>query len=56
MASYALDSKGNVWAWGSDAKGQLGDGNDTGNVLKPEEVASGYSQLSAVAAVVVGRT
>jgi alpha-tubulin suppressor-like RCC1 family protein len=53
-SSFALDSNGNVWAWGDDSEGQLGDGSDTGYVLDPEEVASGWTYLSAVATHVVG--
>ncbi len=54
QSSFALDSNGEVWAWGDDSLGELGDGNDTGYVVTPEQVASGYSQISAVAAHFAG--
>ena len=53
-ASYALDGSGDVYAWGQDEFGQLGDNNSNGYVLVPEIVASGYAGLTATAATVVG--
>jgi alpha-tubulin suppressor-like RCC1 family protein len=55
QASYLLTTSGDVWSWGDDSKGQLGDGKMSGTVLEPKQVASGYSQISATAAVFVGR-
>jgi hypothetical protein len=44
--SLALDSAGNVWAWGANQYGQVGNGT-TANVLLPVEVLSGITQISA---------
>lgn len=44
--SLALDSAGNVWAWGDNQYGQVGNGTTT-NVLLPVEVRSGVTQISA---------
>jgi len=44
--SMALDAKGNVWTWGSNDNGQIGDGTNT-NQLVPIEVLSGVSMISA---------
>jgi alpha-tubulin suppressor-like RCC1 family protein len=53
-SSFALDSAGNVYAWGGDSGGQLGDGTESTYVLDPEKVATGYSMISAVAVVFEG--
>lgn len=37
-ATYALDSSGDVWAWGQDSDGQLGDGTLTQFVSTPVQV------------------
>lgn len=52
-ASYALDSSGHVWAWGSNNSGQLGDGtmNDS---TTPVQV-SNLSNIVAIAAKGVTR-
>jgi Regulator of chromosome condensation (RCC1) repeat len=53
--SYALSDSGDVWAWGSDVSGAVGDGNASKEpVLKPEDVGSGYSEISATAQVFMG--
>lgn len=44
--SLALDGAGNVWAWGDNQYGQVGNGTTT-NVLPPIEVLSGVTQISA---------
>ncbi len=44
--SLALDGAGNVWAWGDNQYGQVGNGTTT-NVLLPVEVRSGVTQISA---------
>jgi alpha-tubulin suppressor-like RCC1 family protein len=46
MHSLALDSAGNVWAWGANQYGQVGNGTTT-DALLPDEVLSGVSQISA---------
>jgi alpha-tubulin suppressor-like RCC1 family protein len=46
MHSLALDSEGNVWAWGANQYGQVGNGT-TLDALLPDEVLSGVSQISA---------
>jgi alpha-tubulin suppressor-like RCC1 family protein len=52
---YAIDSAGNVWAWGWDVEGQVGNGVKQSAVLVPLEVLSGEgaSQISATAQDVV---
>jgi len=47
--SLALDSTGNVWAWGDDNAGQLGNGASTGDVLTPTIVMTGADMISATA-------
>ena len=44
--SLALDSAGNVWAWGDNQYGQVGNGT-TVSVLLPVEVLAGVTQISA---------
>lgn len=44
--SLALDNAGNVWAWGDNKYGQVGNGM-TASVLFPTEVLTGMSQISA---------
>jgi alpha-tubulin suppressor-like RCC1 family protein len=48
-SSYALDTSGNIWAWGNNGKGELGDGHKSADVLEPRKVASGFTKISAVA-------
>ena len=52
---YAVDSNGNVWAWGWDIEGQVGNGLKETAVLTPLEVLTGQgvTQLSATAQDVV---
>lgn len=47
--SLGLDSEGNVLAWGSAAKGALGNGATSGKALTPVHVDSGVSAISATA-------
>src|SRR5207248_140731 len=46
--SLALSADGTVWAWGDNAKGQLGDGTNTSR-LRPVQIA-GLSNVRAIAA------
>lgn len=50
--SLAVDSEGNVWAWGNNAQGQLGDGSQT-NRNYPVQIA-GLGDVTAVAAGTAG--
>jgi alpha-tubulin suppressor-like RCC1 family protein len=46
--SYAVDTHGNVWAWGEGKHGELG--NDTErNSLRPVEIISAASMVSSTA-------
>jgi alpha-tubulin suppressor-like RCC1 family protein len=45
----ALDSNGNVWGWGDNANGQVGNGSSGGDVLTPVEVLSGADLISSTA-------
>jgi alpha-tubulin suppressor-like RCC1 family protein len=45
--AYALDTDGNVYAWGDNTYGQIGDGATGGDDLTPELVATGVSQVSS---------
>ena len=48
--SYAVDSTGAIWSWGSDKDGSLGDGSPTGNALTPTRIAGGpYTYVTATA-------
>lgn len=47
--SYAIDTNGNVWAWGQNSHGQVGDGKATKSVVKPVQVASGATKISSTA-------
>jgi alpha-tubulin suppressor-like RCC1 family protein len=49
--AYALDSSGNLWAWGSDMKGQFGNGGSSSPT--PSIVQQGCTQVSVVANHVV---
>jgi alpha-tubulin suppressor-like RCC1 family protein len=48
-ASYAIDTKGNVYAWGNNGEGQVGNGATGGDVLSQTLVASGAAGISATA-------
>ena len=47
--SLALDADGNLWAWGYDGGGQLGNGTPTGDVTAPEQITTGtiYTAVAA---------
>jgi alpha-tubulin suppressor-like RCC1 family protein len=44
--SMALDASGNVWLWGSNGNGQIGNRSGKGQLL-PVEVLSGVTEISA---------
>jgi alpha-tubulin suppressor-like RCC1 family protein len=47
--SLALDSNGNVWAWGNAGAGAVGNGSSSGSVLTPVTVLTGADMISATA-------
>ncbi len=51
-SSYGIDTSGNVWAWGNNNVGEVGNGTTT-NQKKPVEVLSGASHVSSTAKDVV---
>jgi len=55
--SLALDSNGNVWAWGGNAAGQLGNGDSSlASKLIPVPVIYNGSQFSGIVALAAGAT
>ena len=52
--SLALDGTGDVWAWGSDGNGQLGDGTTASSESTPTRVG-GLAHVTAIAAGDNGR-
>ena len=44
--TVALDSEGNVWTWGKNNSGQLGDGTTIDNEI-PQKVLENVSMISA---------
>ncbi len=46
LHSLALDANGDVWAWGGNQFGQIGDGTTT-NALQPQQIA-GLPEITAV--------
>jgi alpha-tubulin suppressor-like RCC1 family protein len=51
-SSYAIDSNGNLWAWGANFNGELSRSNKT-PVFEPVEIETGVSIVSATAEDVV---
>jgi alpha-tubulin suppressor-like RCC1 family protein len=51
--TFVLASNGDLYGWGADQYGQLGNGIETRQVVNPEKVASDVSQISAVASIAV---
>ena len=51
--SIALDESGNIWTWGSNYYGQLGNGQSSGNVSVPTQITNGikYTQISVAAEI-----
>ncbi len=45
--AVAIDSGGNLWAWGNNSSSQLGDGTTTNNP-SPEKIGSGYALVPTV--------
>jgi|GEM_PF-4559694 len=45
--SLALDAAGNVWAWGCDSYGEIGNGTTTASVTLPVKVLGGATEISA---------
>lgn len=55
--SYAIDTQGNVWAWGQDSYGQVGNGKAEKSVPTPTRVASGATMISSTGdTVAIGAT
>lgn len=52
--TIALDGKGNVWAWGENGHGQLGNGTLTARGIKTEVTLSNGTQLSNVKQISAG--
>jgi len=50
----ALDGNGNVWAWGWNSSGQLGDGTTTDSSTPVMVLSSGGNPLSGVTAIAAG--
>jgi alpha-tubulin suppressor-like RCC1 family protein len=53
-ASYAIDSKDRLWAWGGNQNGQLGTGSSRGAETLPVEVGIHLTQVSSTASNVAG--
>lgn len=53
-ASYAIDSTGQLWAWGDNKAGQLGTGSVPHRELLPTDVGIRLSQVSSTAQNVAG--
>lgn len=53
-ACYAIDTTGRLWAWGSNAYGQLGIGSGVRQETAPTSVGTGFSQVSSTARNVAG--
>ena len=53
-SSYAVDSTGAVWSWGSDKDGALGDGSTRGHRTTPARIAGGPFTYVTSTAINVG--
>jgi alpha-tubulin suppressor-like RCC1 family protein len=56
FASYAIDSSGRLWDWGSNAEGQLGLGPSISTETRPTGVNIQLTQVSSTAQNVAGYT
>jgi alpha-tubulin suppressor-like RCC1 family protein len=45
----AIDEQGDLWAWGDDSHGQVGNGVEAGDVLQPERITSGGAFVAVAA-------
>lgn len=52
--SYAIDSSGRLWAWGNNAKGQLGTGSSVTDETSPVDVGIHLAQVSSTASNAAG--
>jgi alpha-tubulin suppressor-like RCC1 family protein len=53
-SSYAIDSSGQLWAWGGNRNGQLGTGSSGGTETAPVKVGIRLTQVSSTASNVAG--
>ncbi|MCL2798084.1 MAG: leucine-rich repeat protein, partial [Firmicutes bacterium] len=54
--SLAIDEHGNLWAWGNNSNGQLGDGTITNRSLSVQVNASGRMNNAKVVAIAAGNS
>ncbi len=54
FATYAIDSTGRLWDWGSNAEGQLGLGSRVSVKTRPTKVGTELTQVSSTAQDVAG--
>jgi alpha-tubulin suppressor-like RCC1 family protein len=52
-SGYGVSASGEVWAWGSNAEGQIGNAQSNGIVLNPEMIWNNVASVSATAHDVV---
>jgi len=45
--AYAIRANGDLWAWGDNWYGQIGDGTSTSTVVAPKLVGTGYKSVAA---------
>ena len=53
-SSYAIDTRGRLWAWGGDQNGQIGTGHAAGVETLPVELPLHLTQVSSTASNVAG--
>jgi alpha-tubulin suppressor-like RCC1 family protein len=54
FATYAIDSRGQLWDWGSNSEGQLGLGSSVSMKTRPTKVGIRLTQVSSTAQDVAG--